>query len=67
MEVTVNGTLAGKPWVVNLPGGAQQLRFKQYRRVEGVLDLPPQATVKTVTARIVEGTVTRSVQTFKLK
>lgn len=67
MEVTINGTLAGKPWMVNLPGGAQLLRFKQYRRVEGVLDLPPQAVVKTVTARIVEGTVTRSVQTFKLK
>ena len=67
MEVTINGTLAGKPWMVNLPGGAQILRFKQYRRVEGVLDLPPQAVVKTVTAKIVEGTVTRSVQTFKLK
>lgn len=67
MEVTINGMLAGKPWLVNLPGGAQILRFKQYRRVEGVLDLPPQAVVKTVTAKIVEGTVTRSVQTFKLK
>ena len=67
MEVTINGMLAGKPWMVNLPGGAQILRFKQYRRVEGVLDLPPQAVVKTVTAKIVEGTVTRSVQTFKLK
>ena len=67
IEVTINGTLAGKPWMVNLPGGAQILHFKQYRRIEGVLDLPTQAVVKTVTAKIVEGTVTRSVQTFKLK
>ena len=67
MDVTLNGLLAGKPWVMNLPSGPQILRFKQYRRVEGVLDLPPQAVVKTVTAKIVEGTVTRSVQTFKLK
>ena len=67
IEVTINGTLAGKPWMVNLPGGAQILLFKQYRRVEGVLDLPPQTVVKTVTAKIVEGSVTRSVQTFKLK
>ena len=66
MELTFNGTLAGKPWTANLPAGAQDLRFKQYRRIEGVLDLPPQAVVKTVTAKVVEGTATRSVQTFKL-
>ena len=66
LDLTVNGTLAGKPWVVNLPGGAQVLQFRQYRRIEGVLDLPPQAVVKTVTAKVVEGTATRSVQTFKL-
>lgn len=66
LDLTINGTLAGKPWMVNLPGGAQVLQFKQYRRVEGLLDLPPQAVVKTITARVVEGTVTRSVQTFKL-
>ncbi|MBC7647934.1 MAG: hypothetical protein H7197_02270 [Vitreoscilla sp.] len=66
MEVTFNGTLAGKPWTATLPGGAQDLQFKQYRRIEGVLDLPPQAVVKTVTAKVVEGTAIRSVQTFKL-
>ena len=66
LDLTIHGTLAGKPWMVNLPGGAQILQFKQYRRIEGVLDLPPQAVVKTVTAKVVEGTVTRSVQTFKL-
>jgi hypothetical protein len=58
--------LAGKPWTATLPGGAQNLQFKQYRRIEGVLDLPPQAVVKTVTAKVVEGVATRSVQTFKL-
>ena len=66
LEVTINGTLAGKPWTVTLPGGAQALHFKQYRRIEGVLDVPPQAVVKTVTAKVAEGTTTRSVQTFKL-
>jgi hypothetical protein len=67
LDMTVNGTVAGKPWTATLPGGAQVLQFKQYRRVEGVLDLPPQAVVQTVTAKVVEGTATRSVQTFKLK
>ncbi len=66
LELTVSGTLAGKPWTANLPGGPQALQFKQYRRIEGVLDLPPQAVVKTVTAKVVEGNAVRSVQTFKL-
>ena len=65
LDLTVSGTLAGKPWTLNLPGGAQVLQFRQYRRIEGVLDLPPQAVVKTVTAKVLEGAVTRSVQTFK--
>lgn len=66
LDITINGTLAGKPWTTTLSGGAQPLQFKQYRRIEGVLDLPPQAVVKTVTAKITEGLATRSVQTFKL-
>ena len=66
LDLTINGLLAGKPWTATLPGGAQVLQLKQYRRIEGVLDLPPQAVVKTVTAKVVEGTATRSAQTFKL-
>ena len=67
LDLTINGSLAGKPWVFNLPGGAQVLQVKQYRRIEGLLELPPLAVVKTVTAKIVDGAATRSVQTFKLK
>lgn len=67
LDLAVNGTLAGKPWMANLPGGAQVLQFKQYRRIEGVLDLPSQAVVQTVTAKVMEGGATRSVQTFKLR
>ncbi|MDO9404022.1 MAG: hypothetical protein Q7T87_08335 [Polaromonas sp.] len=66
LELTFNGTLAGKPWMARLANGAQNLQFKQYRRIEGVLELPPQAVVKTVTARVLEGSATRSVQTFNL-
>jgi hypothetical protein len=67
LEMTVNGTQGGKAWTASLPGGAQVLKLKQYRRIEGVLDLPSQAVVQTVTAKILEGGTTRSVQTFKLK
>ena len=66
LELTVSGTQAGKPWVMNLPGGAQVLQFKQFRRIEGMLDLPALTVVKTVTAKVIEGTAVRSVQTFKL-
>lgn len=66
LELTFSGKLAGKPWTTGLPGGAQALQFKQYGRIEGVLDLPPQAVVQTVTAKVMEGATVRSVQTFKL-
>jgi hypothetical protein len=66
LEITFSGTLAGKPWTMGLAGGAQPLQFKQYRRVEGVLDVPAQAVVQTITAKLIEGTVTRSVQAIKL-
>ena len=56
LELTVSGTQAGKPWVMNLPGGAQVLQFKQFRRIEGMLDLPALTVVKTVTAKVIEGT-----------
>jgi len=66
LDVTINGMVAGKPWTATLPGGAQILQFKQYRRIEGVMDLPALAVVKTVTAKVVEGAATRSAQTVKL-
>jgi hypothetical protein len=65
LDLTLHGMQGGKPWTMSLPGGPQLLQFKQYRRVEGVLDLPPQAVVKTVTAKVMEGAVVRSTQTFK--
>jgi hypothetical protein len=35
--------------------------------VEGVLDLPPNAVVKTVTARVLEGTAVRAVQAMTVE
>jgi hypothetical protein len=66
LEVSFSGTLEGKPWSMQLPGGAQPLQFKQYRRVEGLVDLPPEAVVRNVSARIVEGAVSRAVQNVSL-
>jgi hypothetical protein len=66
LEMVFSGTQAGKPWSMGLPNGTQTLEFKQYRRIEGVLDLPPQTVVKNVSAKVVEGTIIRAVQSLKL-
>ena len=66
LELSFNGQLAGKAWSVKLPSGAQNLQFKQYRRMEGVLDLPANAVLSTVSARVVEGSTTRAEQTIKI-
>jgi len=66
LELSIVGTLNGKPWMMDLPGGAQPLQFRQYRRIEGMVDLPPHAMVKNVSAKVVEGTATRAVQSIKL-
>lgn len=66
LEMKLAGTLNGKPWAMDLPGGPQPLQFRQYRRVEGMVDLPAQAVVKNVSAKVVEGTVTRAVQSIQL-
>ena len=66
LDITFSGTQNGKAWMMSLPGGAQTLQFRQYRRVEGVVDLPPQVVVKSVSAKVLEGSATRAVQAIKL-
>lgn len=66
LELSLSGTLDGKPWSMPLPDGPQPLQFRQYRRVEGMIDLPPDAVVKNVSARVVEGSVSRAVQNVSL-
>ncbi len=66
LELSVAGTVGGKPWSMQLPGGSQPLQFRQYRRVEGMVDLPASAVVQNVSAKVVEGTSTRAVQSINL-
>lgn len=66
LELSLSGTQDGKPWMMPLPGGAQPLQFRQYRRLEGMVDLPAEVVVKNVSARIVEGTTSRAVQNVSL-
>lgn len=66
LEITLVGTVNGKPWTASLPEGAIALKVKQYGRLEGEFPLPPQAVVKSVSARVLDGSVVRATQTLKL-
>lgn len=66
LDLAIVGTLQGKPWTMHLPEGAQQVRLKQYRRLEGLVSLPPLAVVKSVSAKLLDGSATRAVQTIKI-
>jgi hypothetical protein len=72
LELTLSGLqggaggTGGKPWSQVVGGTAQALQFKQYRRLENVIDLPPQVVVKQISAKVTEGNATRAVQTLKL-
>lgn len=66
LELLLSGTRAGQPWSQVLPAEGLPLQLRQYRRLEGVLELPPQAVVQTATARVLEGGQVRAVQTLAL-
>lgn len=55
VELLVTGLGAGKPISINLPA-PMPFDVKQYRRLEGLLDLPPSAQIKNVLVKIIEGT-----------
>ncbi|MEK8032241.1 DUF6776 family protein [Ideonella sp. DXS29W] len=54
-ELTLSGELNGQAWSSGLPGGAKPLQVKQYARVEGRIDHPEGAVVKTVQVRVLNG------------
>lgn len=66
LELTFTGVKNGLAWTGSLAGGPQNVTVKQYGRVEGIFELPAQTTVRSVTAKILEGTVVKAVQTVKL-
>jgi cell division protein FtsB len=67
IEITLSGYLAGKPWNSNVAEGSKSVRFKQYARLEGFIDLPAQVEVKTATARVLDGSLIKASQSINLK
>ncbi|MFW2356009.1 DUF6776 family protein [Hydrogenophaga sp.] len=66
LQITFTGTLDGKPWSLAQAPSPQPVLIKGYLRLEGIVDVPAQAVVKNVTAKILQGNSVRSVQTFQL-
>ncbi len=66
-EMQLTGQLDGKAWTQALPGGARALQVKHVARVEGTIDHPAAAVIKTVQVRVLDAQgVTRATQTARL-
>lgn len=66
-ELLLSGQHEGKPWTLALPGGARPITLKQYARVEGMVEHPPGAVIKSVQARVIDAKgAVRATQTLKL-
>ncbi len=66
-EIQLSGSLDGRPWVYPQPGGPRLLQIKQSLRLEGLIDHPEMAVVKTLQIKVTDkqGTV-RATQAVKL-
>ncbi len=66
LALTFSGVMAGKPWSAELPGEPPSVKVRQLGRIEGEFVLPAQAQVKSVVARVLDGSVVKATQTIKL-
>jgi hypothetical protein len=61
-ELTLSGSIDGRPWTQAMPGGGRSLVFKHYQRVEGVIEVPAQAVIKAVQVRVTDANGALKVQ-----
>ena len=66
-DLLLTGLLEGKAWTLPLPGGPQALQMRQVTRVEGLIDHPAAAVIKTVQVRVLDAKgATQATQTVRL-
>lgn len=53
-DLTLSGERDGQAWSQTLPGGARALQFRQYQRVDGLLEFPAPVVVQGVQVRVVD-------------
>jgi hypothetical protein len=66
ISLEFNGTSGGRPWSAKLSDGPLQIKMRQYGRMEGTFEIPPQVVVRAVTARVLDGAVVKATQSIKL-
>lgn len=65
LEITFTGTQDGQPWSTADKPRTQGVVIRGYLRKEGLMEVPPSAVVKTVTARLLQGGAVKSVHTVR--
>lgn len=66
LEIVLRGQLDGKPWTQALPEGQRDIRFRQYQRVEGVVDVPVQAVVQLLQVTVTDQRGRSATQNLKI-
>ena len=66
LELTFSGSLNGKPWTGTPAVGGSAISVRQYGRFDGEFEIPAQAVLKLVTAKVSDGGGVRSTQAVKL-
>lgn len=66
LEIKVAGLLNGKPWQMPPADGPQAIKFTRFGRFQGFLDLPPQASAKSISIRVLEGSKVRAAESANL-
>ena len=66
LEIKVAGLLNGRPWQMPPDEAPLEIRFTQFGRFQGFVDLPPQVVVKNVSVRIMGGSKVKAVESVNL-
>lgn len=66
LDLTLTGLRAGKPWTQTAHDVAKELQVRQYRRVEGLLDIPADVVLKSVSVKLMAGEVVKATQSVRL-
>jgi hypothetical protein len=64
LELSVSGTLGGKPFSMTPQGSPRNLSLLQYVRSTGVFDIPTGVVLKSLTVKLVQNGAVKSIQTF---
>jgi cell division protein FtsB len=69
LDVQISGILQGRPWSASLPGGLMPFDVKQFRRFDGLIDIPAQVQIKNITVKVMDNSNSssaRATQSLKL-